>query len=117
MCVIVTCSNVRKEADEMSSKGKRKKKQEKKGTLLQQITEYGMQVLVAIYVFCMLCVYPLYFDNKYYNMGDAKFLFFETVSCLFIGIMLVVLCVWIGAYWKEKNFVHIFQGYSRKRSE
>lgn len=96
----------------MSSKGKRKKKQEKKGTLLQQITEYGMQVLVAIYVFCMLCVYPLYFDNKYYNMGDAKFLFFETVSCLFIGIMLVVLCVWIGAYWKEKNFVHIFQGYS-----
>ena len=36
--------------------------------------------VVTLYVFIIFCIYPLYFENGYYNMGTAKCRFFLSVS-------------------------------------
>jgi len=60
-----------------------KKVQFRKSSPLQEISGKVVQV----YLFLMLGVFPLYFQDKYYNIGDAKYSFFRTVTLL----MLVVL--------------------------
>ncbi|SKB57523.1 O-Antigen ligase [Lachnospiraceae bacterium] len=35
---------------------------------------------LAIYLFLMFVIYPLFYEDKYYNMGDAKWHFFRTVT-------------------------------------
>lgn len=41
---------------------------------------------VWIYVISLLWIFPLYFQDKYYNMGEAKFLFFKQISIIFLSI-------------------------------
>lgn len=57
------------------------------------------QEIVFIYVFLMLTVYPFYFQNKYYNIGNAKwqFFFFLTVgagTALFGFLLFPVMQEW-----------------------
>ena len=47
------------------------------------------QLTVFAYLVCMLGVFPLYYKEQYYKIGDAKFGFFWKVSLGFLGIMLV----------------------------
>lgn len=42
-----------------------------------------MKEIVAIYLFLIFVVYPLYYEDKYFNMGEAKWNFFRTVSYYF----------------------------------
>ena len=35
---------------------------------------------LAVYLFLMFVIYPLYYENKFYNMGEAKWNFFRTVT-------------------------------------
>ncbi len=42
-----------------------------------------MKEIVAIYLFLIFAVYPLYYEDKYFNMGEAKWNFFRTVSYYF----------------------------------
>lgn len=44
--------------------------------------------VTAIYVFLMLVVYPLYYQNKYYNIGNAKWNFFSILT-FGAGIILI----------------------------
>lgn len=37
---------------------------------------------LTLYVFLIFCIYPLYFENGYYNMGDAKCRFFFGTSVI-----------------------------------
>ena len=43
---------------------------------------------VFIYVLSMLWIFPLYYQDKYYNMGEAKFTFFKHMSIIFLSIAL-----------------------------
>ncbi len=45
--------------------------------------------IVAVYVFFMFAVYPLYYEDKYYNMGDAKWHFFKWVTLVAVILMAV----------------------------
>lgn len=47
-----------------------------------------LRSLTAIYVFLMMVVYPIYFENKYFDMGDAKWHFFRNVT--FVGVPLLI---------------------------
>jgi hypothetical protein len=64
-----------------------------------QIKEAGgvphklLREFTAIYVFFILTFYPLYYQNKYFDMGDAKWNFFKYVTFV-AGIILIVLFVW-----------------------
>ena len=41
-----------------------------------------LKEITAVYVFFMFAIYPLYYENKYYNMGDAKWHFFKWVTLI-----------------------------------
>ena len=47
--------------------------------------------IVQSYLFLMLGVFPLYFQNRYYDMGDAKYTFFKYATIT----MLVVMGIWL----------------------
>lgn len=80
----------------VSSKTKKVKEPEK--SVSQQIVDYGMSMLMLIYVFSMLVFYPLYYQNKYRDMGDAKYTFFRHASIVFLIFFLIFLASWIIVY-------------------
>lgn len=55
-------------------RGNRKEITEKKkeGAVIKGL----QQEVVTIYVFLIMVVYPFYYQNKYYNIGYAKWKFF-----------------------------------------
>ena len=70
-----------------------------------------LKEITAVYVFFMFAIYPLYYENKYYNMGEAKWHFFKWVT-LVAMILLGLVFIWyqvqlysekkIKAYWDLK---------------
>ena len=85
----------------------KKKKNKSKESAGMQTTDYILSVMCSMYVFCMLCIYPLYYENKYFNMGDAKYHFFKYVSVFFLVAMLFTVVAWLAARRKEMNFAII----------
>ena len=57
---------------------------------------------VALYVFFMFAIYPLYYENKYYNMGDAKWHFFRWVT-LVAAIVFIAIFIWYMVYLYQKK--------------
>ncbi len=51
--------------------------------------------VTATYVFLILTLYPLYYQNKYYNMGDAKWIFFRNVTGVFMGVVITLYCIYM----------------------
>ncbi len=70
-----------------------------------------LKEITAVYVFFMFAIYPLYYENKYYNMGEAKWHFFKWVT-LVAMILLGIVFIWyqvqlytekkIKSYWDLK---------------
>lgn len=60
--------------DEIMERGNRKEiaGQKKERTIINGL----QQEVVTIYVFLIMVVYPFYYQNKYYNIGYAKWKFF-----------------------------------------
>lgn len=63
-----------------------------------------MKDVVALYVFFMFAIYPLYYEDKYYNMGDAKWHFFKWVTLIGVILMTAVF-VWHQLYLARKGRV------------
>lgn len=91
----------------MSSK--KKKANEPEESVSQQIINYGMSMLMLIYVFSMLVFYPLYYQNKYRDMGDAKYTFFRYASITFLIFFLIFLASWILAYRDKLNWMSMIR--------
>ena len=47
--------------------------------------------LISLYVFIMFCVYPLYYENGYYNMATAKCRFFLGLSIIAFLVILMTM--------------------------
>lgn len=58
--------------------------------------------ILTLYVFIIFCIYPLYFENGYYNMGDAKCRFFFGVSVAAF-LMIVVTTIFDNIICKKKE--------------
>lgn len=70
----------------------KKVKKNDNGKKSEIITEYIKvieQYVVFAYLFCMLGIFPLYYKEQYYKIGNAKFDFFWNTSLCFIGISFV----------------------------
>lgn len=91
---------------------KKKKSQEPEETLAQQLIDYGMSMLMLIYVFTMLIFYPLYYQNKYHDMGEAKYSYFRSVSIIFLIFFLIFLAIWIIVYREKFRILSIIQRFS-----
>ncbi|MDE6891715.1 MAG: O-antigen ligase family protein [Lachnospiraceae bacterium] len=73
--------------DEIMERGNRKEiaGQKKERTIINGL----QQEVVTIYVFLIMVVYPFYYQNKYYNIGYAKWKFFLVLT-LGTGLILIV---------------------------
>ena len=60
--------------------------------------------LISLYVFIMFCVYPLYYEDGYYNMATAKCRFFLGLSII---AFLVILMTMVLEQAMQKKRVHI----------
>ena len=58
---------------------------------------------VFSYLFCMLGVFPLYYKEQYYKIGDTKFEFFWNSSLCFIGISMLFALVKIMLQVRTKE--------------
>lgn len=91
---------------------KYKKPQSKKvnqETGFQQFVDFFLEMMTAIFVFIMLTIYPLFYHNKYFDMGDSKFAFFETVSIVFMASLLIGSVMWLFANLKHKSFIEVIK--------
>lgn len=70
-------------------------------TAPQQIADMIMVFLTMSYVVVMLCIYPLYFHDKYFDMGDSKYEFFRWFSLVVLGLAIVGLVYFVICYFKE----------------
>ena len=96
----------------MSSKGKKpssvsntnKKNKKQAEPLGIAIPKYIITIMVSVYVFLMLVVYPLYKENNYIDMGFAKYHFFLWVSLIFLIPTLLSFIVWMfSTLYEQKN--------------
>lgn len=71
---------------------KAKEKTSKAEVLLAIISEIEQYIIFA-YLFCMLGIFPLYYKEQYYKIGDAKFGFFWKSSLLFIGVSFALVII------------------------
>ena len=68
------------------------------------ISKKLMKDVVSLYVFFMFAIYPLYYEDKYYNMGDAKWHFFRWVTLVGVIIMTVIF-IWYQIYLSQKGLL------------
>ena len=68
---------------------------------IEEIEHY----ITLVYLFCMLGIFPLYYKEQYYKIGDAKFEFFWKTSIFFIFLSFVfwVIKIWIDKIYISKN--------------
>lgn len=66
-----------------------------------------LQEIAFIYVFLIMTVYPFYFRNKYYDMGNAKwqFFFFLTAGTGILVFGILLFC--IIEEWKPRGFCNM----------
>ena len=79
----------------MSSKKnmkKSKKKNARKNTAASQISLTLPECVVQVLLAAMLGVFPLYYQDKYYNMGDAKYQFFRAITL----VLLIALAIFLA---------------------
>lgn len=95
-----------------SKSSKKKKANEPEESLAQQIVGYGLKMLMLIYVFTMLVFYPLHYQNKYRDMGDAKYTFFRSTSVTFLIFFLIFLAAWIFVNREKFNLSSIMRRFS-----
>ncbi len=63
-----------------------------------------LQEITFIYVFLMMTVYPFYFRNKYYDIGNAKWQFFFFLTAGTGAILLSLLLFHVIEEWKTDEF-------------
>ena len=66
--------------------------------------------VVKAYVFLMLAVYPLYFQDKYYDMCNAKWHFFRNVTSFLFAAAVVILAWYIGCFIAARKTGEFFKG-------
>lgn len=86
----------------MSNHISKNKKVNKKtpGDTLAEFIELG----VFFYVGIMFLIFPLYYQNKYYNMGEAKYYFFKRASLSFISVLLLLVVIRMIMNWKKTEW-------------
>ncbi len=69
-----------------------------------------MASIVFCYVGMMFLIYPLYYQDKYFNMGDAKYFFVRTLSTyMLLAVVLLLVLKCIFKKWSEMRD-HVYWG-------
>ncbi|MCR4746319.1 MAG: hypothetical protein K5894_13975 [Lachnospiraceae bacterium] len=81
-----------------------------------------LKYAVSVYLFLFFVIYPLYYERKYYNMGEAKWHFFKGITFYFkpaafrgavlpsvLGMMIIFLAWRMGELIYKKEFKSVFR--------
>ncbi len=71
--------------------GKSANKNVRKNTAVSQASLTLPECIVQVLLAALLGIFPLYYQNKYYNMGDAKYQFFKTVTFILLIVLAALL--------------------------
>lgn len=65
------------------------------GAREKSIAESFTQMVTGVYVFAMMVIFPLFFQNKFYDMGGAKYNFFKYVNIVVLPcvVLLSLICL------------------------
>ena len=77
------------------------KKKKKNDNLLR-----WSDMIIYSYLLMMLGVFPLYYQNNYYNIGDAKYRFFRLVTLIML-IYLIVTQIGVRLIERKKEHSRI----------
>ncbi len=86
----------------MSNKIVKNTNPSKRSTSFTSLPKKTLKEIVALYVFLMFSFYPLWFENKYYNMGDAKWHYFHWVTLICV-IAMIAGFIWYQIYLADKD--------------
>ncbi|MCQ2520760.1 MAG: O-antigen ligase family protein [Lachnospiraceae bacterium] len=67
---------------------------------LLETAEYFISTIMVLYGLAMLVVFPLYFHNKYFDMGNAKYDFFKWTTVVFLGLAAIA---WVNWFLTKNN--------------
>lgn len=73
--------------------GKNIKKNTRKNTAPSQASPALPECIVQVLLAALLGIFPLYYQNKYYNMGDAKYQFFRNVTLVLLIVLILFLAL------------------------
>lgn len=62
-----------------------------------------IHISVSVYVFAMFLVFPLYYQDKYYNMGEAKYEFFRAVTWTLLPVALLAGAAALILYFRRNK--------------
>ena len=92
---------------------KKQKKTDKREIIRTYITEAEQYVIFA-YLFCMLGIFPLFYKEQYYKIGDVKFDFFWKASLLFITVSGFFLIIKMIVQKMHKDYIWNLKKYWKK---
>ncbi len=84
----------------MSKKGKKSKSQPMSAS---DVTLYIFRILVTTYVCIFFVAMPLFYHDKYFDIGDFKYKMFMYITISFLTMAAIMLAVYIFALFKEKK--------------
>ena len=92
----------------------RVKKQTKKDSFLAEVRNFLSLIengAIYLFLFCMLTIFPLFYENAYSGMGDVKYnLFAKSSGIIFlveIGIIIVRACLYSFEFLKGENIDYL----------
>ncbi len=83
-------------AKTVNSKAGGSKKSQAQESAGHQIFTRIAEAATAIYVFFILCIYPLYYHDNYSDMGVSKYAFFSRVTVALLGCVSVAVIALLG---------------------
>lgn len=78
----------------------------------KSIMETITQMVVTVYVFSMLVIFPLFYQNKYYDMGVAKYNFFKYANIIVLPCVVLVALISLIIAMKSSSFYEMVKGLS-----
>ena len=91
-----------------ASKGKRKQSV----SVSKLLADYFVQGLLMVFVFFILCLYPLMFHDKYFDMGAAKYKIFLIGSSIGLSLITFFSIWWLAVSAKKELFIREQRGIS-----
>ena len=80
-----------------------KKSKKSSPMLASEVTIYLFRILVTTYVCVFFLAMPLFYHDKYYDIGDFKYSMFMYITVSFLSMAAIMLAVYVFTLFKEKK--------------
>ena len=78
------------------------------------ITRYIMRIIVSVYVLLMLVAIPLFYHDKYYDIGDFKFEMYAKITSVMLVIAGIALIAHVICFIKKQGSIDVLLQYLKE---